>query len=339
MIPRFGDRVRISRTPETTASGFAGRVGEVWGESKGSGELSVFFEGTEEMAWFAPHLVQRLGRARASARFLPLVLAAALAVTATTVAAALLASPVRSLTLVSAATPCLPVQGYATSGSYPAVLGVSKGAARANVALRRAVVADQLSLAQSVKRHLVRRGGRIYETAIDPELVSASTTVVSALIPALKPYPGGAEGRTWIATTVEVRSGRTVGLAAILGRAPLALPRLVRAWESRLPGSTLGARMARDPAAYTPTLGHYRLFALTPAGLAFGFPQGPDGPRFTAIVPYRLVRPYLSRLGRRLVAGVRRPRPAPAQGRAGLEWAGLQPAPAAVARVWPLACA
>lgn len=330
--------MRIVSVPETKASGFAGRVGEVWGERKASGELSVFFEGTEELAWFAPQLVQRLDRARASARLLPLVLAAALAVAATTVAAALLARPVRSLTLVGAATPCLPVQGDATSGSYPAVLGVSKGAARANIALRRAVVSDQLGLAQSVKRHLVRRGGGIYETAIDPDLVSASTTVVSALIPALKPYPGGAEGRTWIATTVEAQSGRTIGLAEILGHASLALSRLVRTWESRPRAVTLSARVARDPAAYTPTLGHYRLFALTPAGLAFGFPQGPDGPRFATVVPYRLVHPYLSRLGRRLVAGVRRPRPAPAQGTVSLGWASLQSGPTGVARVWPLAC-
>lgn len=338
--PGFGDRVRIVTAPETVASGFAGRVGEVWGEAAPgkAPALSVFFEGTEELAWFPSRLVQRVRPRRSPADVLPIVLVTALALAAAAVAAAVLQSPVRRLTLVSAATPCLPVPGYATSGLYPAVLGVSKRATRTNLALRSAVVADQLRFARTARRHMLSDVTGSYETGIDPGLTSASTAVVSALLPVQELSRSGAGGETWIAVTVAGQSGRTVTLSELLARAPLALPRLVSVWKSGLKGTALWARIAGDPAGYTPTLAHYRLFALTPKGLAFGFPQSPDGPRFAALVPYRLVQPYLSRLGRRLVAGVRRPRPAPDLARAGLEWTSLQSSPSGVARIWPLAC-
>jgi hypothetical protein len=68
---RFGDLIRIARA-ETEESGFAGRVGQVFGESipsrsrvgpvigdKGDDyAYSVFFEDTDEQVWFAPHLVE-----------------------------------------------------------------------------------------------------------------------------------------------------------------------------------------------------------------------------------------------------------------------------------------
>jgi hypothetical protein len=349
--PSFGDRVRIALTPETKACGFAGRVGEVWAESVPSisdlgpvigdrGEdraLSVFFEDTEDVAWFAPHLVQHVDRV-ASRPPLPLVLLAVLALAATAAVAAVGRSTVRRLTLVSAATPCLPVQGYVTSGTYPNVLGGSKQAARTNIALRRAILTDQHRYALSARRHTVPKAAGIYQTAIDPNLISASTVVVSALIPALRLYPGGSDGQAWISATVEVRSGRAVSLRELLMNPTLALPLLVRDWKAGLRRSTLWHYVAEDPASYTPTLAHYQYFALTPTGLAFGFSQEPAGSRFAAVIPYRLVRPYLSPLGRRLVAGVRRPRPPRAQGQGELAWAGLQGSLPGVARAWPVAC-
>jgi len=74
--PSFGDLVRIVAAPETAESGFAGREGQVFGESipsrSGVGPVigdrgedyafSVFFEDTDEQAWFAPHRVQFLER-------------------------------------------------------------------------------------------------------------------------------------------------------------------------------------------------------------------------------------------------------------------------------------
>jgi hypothetical protein len=351
--PRFGDRVRIATAPDTVARGFAGRAGEVWAESVPSvsgvgpvigdrGEdfaLSVFFEETEDQAWFAPHLVRRVDRVASRSPLLPLALFAAFALVATTAIAGVGRSTVRRLTVISAPTPCFPVQGYLTSGAYPNLRGGSKEAARTNIALRRAVVTDQLRYAPSARRHTVANAVGTYRTAIDQGLISASTVVVSALIPALRLYPGGGDGQTWISATVEVRSGRAVSLRELLASPPLALPLLVRDWKDRLRRSTAWRYLAEDPAGYTPTLAHYRHFALTPTGLAFGFPQEPARSRFAAVIPYRLVHPYLSPLGRRLVAGVRRPRIARIQWQRELAGASPQGSLPGVAGDWPLTCA
>ncbi len=179
----------------------------------------------------------------------------------------------------------------------------------------------------------------IYETATDRDLASASTVVVSALIPALEVYPDGNEGQTWIATTIDTRSGRSVSLRDLLANPPLALRQLASDWKAQLRGSPLWTSVAEDPASYTPTLDHYRHFALTPSGLAFGFPQEPAGPRIAAVIPYRLVRPYLSPLGRHLVAGVRRPRAVRAGRQDELAWTPVRRAtPRRLAGGWPLAC-
>ncbi|HZT84090.1 MAG TPA: hypothetical protein VE984_01540 [Gaiellaceae bacterium] len=349
--PSFGDRVRIGSSPESEASGFAGRVGEVWSESEPSvsgvgpvigdrGDdvaVSVLFEDTEDVVWFAPHLVRRVERARSPSRRLLLVFFAALALATATAVAGVGKARIRSLALVGAAPPCFPAQGYVTAGAYPNVRGTSKRAARANIALRRAVIADQRSYARTALRRAASRAG-IYEMGIDQELTSASTVVVSALIPALELHPGGGAGQTWIAATVDVRSGKAVSLRQLLANPPLALPVLAADWKARLRHTTLWPYVAQDTAGYTPSFAHYRYFALTPTGLAFGFRQEPGGSRFAAVIPYRLVRPYLSPLGRRLVAGVRRPRTPRAQEQGGTVWAGLGRSVPRVETGWPTAC-
>lgn len=349
--PGFGDRVRIATAPETAVHGFEGRVGEVWGESVPStsgvgpvigdrGEdraLSVFFEDTEEVAWFAPHLLAPAGRV-GSRLLLPVVLLAAIALAATSAVAAAERSSVRRLTLVGAATPCMPIRGYVTSGVFPNVRGGSRQATRANIALRRAVLSDQRRYARAARREGFPTATGAYETAIDPSLVSASSVVVSALIPSFALRSGGGDRQTWISATVEVRSGKAVSLRQLLASPSLALPLLVRDWKAQLRGSASWQYVTGDPARYTPTFLHYRHFALTPAGLAFGVAQESADVRFAAVIPYRLVRPYLSPLGRRLVAGVRRPRPARVQTQGGAAWATLEDSPPGVARAWPVAC-
>ena len=68
----FGDRVRIRDSPDTAS--YAGRVGEVFGESIPSSSgvapvigdrgddfaISVHFDETGEQEWFAPHVVEFL---------------------------------------------------------------------------------------------------------------------------------------------------------------------------------------------------------------------------------------------------------------------------------------
>jgi hypothetical protein len=350
--PRFGDRVRIAIAPETEASGFAGRVGEVWSESppsvanlgpvigdRGEGlALSVLFEDGEDPVWFAPHLVKRVDRVASRSRLMSLLFVAAFALPIATAIPGVARSAVHGLAVVSAATPCFPVQGYVTSGVYPAVRGRSWRVVRTNIMLRRAVIADQQRYAPSARRETVPNVAGIYETAIDPELLSASTAVVSALIPARELYPGGNDGQTWISATIDVRTGRLVALRELLANPQLALMRLVRDWKARLRGSERWPGVAAHPADYTPTLAHYRHFALTPRGLSFGFPQEPAGSRLAVVLPYRLVHPYLSPFGRRLVAGVRRPRLALVQRQHVFSWTPLRGFSPAVAGGWPLAC-
>jgi len=67
----FGDKVRILTTPETTALGLAGRVGQVYGETTPSATgvsvvgqpaqdyaLNVHFEGQKDTFWFAAELLE-----------------------------------------------------------------------------------------------------------------------------------------------------------------------------------------------------------------------------------------------------------------------------------------
>ncbi len=342
--------MRIAAAPETEAHGFAGRIGEIWSEAEPSvsgvgpvigdrGEdiaLSVLFEDTEDLVWFAPHLVRRVERLRYPSRRLLFVFLAALALAATTAIPEVGRHRVRRVTLVSAATPCL--RDYVTSGAYPNVRVASRRAARTDIALRRTVVNDQRRFAASAGRHTAPSGVGIYETAIDQSLTSASTVVVSALIPALKLFPDGNGGQTWISATVDVWSGRTVSLRQLLANPSLALPVLASEWKARLRQTVLWPYVAKDPAGYTPSFAHYRYFALTPSGLAFGFGQEPTGSRLVAVIPYRLVRPYLSPLGRRLVAGVRPPRTVRSQGQGERVWTSLQHSLSRVGAGWPVTC-
>lgn len=351
-IPGFGDRVRVAGTAQTEAAGIAGKVGEVWSESKPSvsgvgpvigdrGEdvaVSVLFEDTEDIRWLAPHLLRRVERATSPSRRLLFVFLGALALAAATALAGIGAPRVHRFTLVGAETPCLPAGNYVASGTYPTVRGDSEQAARTNIALRRAVTDDQRRYARSARRHDAADGGGIYRTGIDQSLTSASTVVVSALIPTLELYPGGGDGRTWISATVDVRSGREVSLPELLANPTIALPLLAREYRAQVRHTRPWTYVAEHSASNTPSFAHYRYFALTPTGLAFGFGQQTGGARFAAVLPYRLVHPYLSELGKRLVAGVRRPRPDRSRELGEPAWASLErTAPGAVG--WPVACA
>lgn len=68
---QFGDRVRILSDPATEERGFAGKIGEVYGQTTPSSTnpeiigtplkdyaVSVFFEDTDEQHWFPEHLVE-----------------------------------------------------------------------------------------------------------------------------------------------------------------------------------------------------------------------------------------------------------------------------------------
>jgi hypothetical protein len=238
-------------------------------------------------------------------------------------------SSVSPLAVVKARTLPLRLPNYRTSGTYPQVSGGQVDLKAVNAALRGAVLSAQRRYAAFVRREymssmpqLFRRGYRYsgtYTTSPRLRLISASTVVVSALIPVREVLPGGTGGDTWLSVTVQVPSGAPVGLrglfsqpdrglralASAVRRTVLATNSCVRA-SNRGPGRVINAR------GFAPTPTNYRYFALTAQGFAVGFPIDQVGASSCgsvhATVPYRVVRPFLSNLGQRLVSGVRRPR-------------------------------
>jgi hypothetical protein len=217
------------------------------------------------------------------------------------------AQAVSSLRVVQAATPRFNVPRYDTSGKYPEVRGGSASLIAVNHALRQAVVNEQRSYAVSARK-AVRTGNPnrgVFQTGVVRRLLSASTGVVSALIPLRELYPGGNDGDGWIAVTVRVPSGKRVSLVELFKDPAIALPRLAGVWLGRLTDDERTHCVANYLRFYSPSLTHYRNFALTPNGIAVGFWQAPACERLAAIVPYAAIRGYLSPLGRQLVAAVR----------------------------------
>ncbi len=245
---------------------------------------------------------------RHAALFVTMVLAAALCATS-------LAAAPRPLVERGAPTPRFRLPCYATSGRIPEVVGDTPAVNSVDEALRLAVRDDQRAYAKSARRYVgkvrCRRDAEgIYRTYFHRSLTSASTVVVSALIPALKLYPLGNDGEMWISVTVDIRTGKRVSLAKLV-RSSAALPVLARAWGPAWLRSHRNCRQCRGwlrryRPSYPARFGHLRTFALTPTGLAIGFPMFPAGSRLVAVIPYWRIRGELSPLGLRLVDGVRR---------------------------------
>jgi hypothetical protein len=221
--------------------------------------------------------------------------------------------PVTALPLkvFPARTPRFRVPRYDTRGTYPQVRGKNLDLARVNAALRRAIIADQMRYAPFA-RDAVRikndyRG--LYETSVERSLLSASSVVVSALMPATELYPGGSLGKGWLATTVLVPSGRRIHINDLFVNPARALPVLANAWKEQLRRTNADSWecVAQHASDYAPVASNYQYFALTERGLAVGFWQEPACNRLYAIVRYPTLRPYLSALGSKVVAGVRPP--------------------------------
>jgi hypothetical protein len=189
-----------------------------------------------------------------------------------------------------------------TSGSIPAVPGYPGVTA----ALRGAVVADERAYAKTVPRAVNSCSG-VYDVRIDRALLSASTVVVSALLPHTALYPCGNDGQGWISATVLVPSGRRVRFAQLLSDRGGGVEDVATQWFRAAAPQRAFVCVVKDLPAYRPER-FARNWALTPRGLAIGFWQEPACARFVAVVPYRAIRRDLSALGRRLVAAVRAPR-------------------------------
>jgi hypothetical protein len=218
-----------------------------------------------------------------------------------------IASP---LTVIEALTPRFRVPRYDTSGTYPQVRGSDLDLRKVNAALREAVLADQREYAPRARK-AARLGNPyrgVYQTSVDRRLLAASTVVVSALMPATELYPGGSLGKGWLAVTVRVPSGALVRITDLFVDPSRGVRVVANAWKARMRRTPLWPCVAKDLSRYRPPARNYRYFALTPDGLAVGFWQEEACNRLQATVRYSILRPYLSPLGTRLIAGVRRPR-------------------------------
>jgi hypothetical protein len=224
------------------------------------------------------------------------------------------------LSIFAAPTPRLPVRGYKTSGTFPQVRGEKLDLRAVNAGLRAAVLANQrayLPYARRERRVLDQNHpnpGDFYRTGyyriiIDHRLMSASTVVVSALLPLQRQAFQGQPGTPgWMSMTVRVPSGEPVGITDLFSRPGVGLGILARAWIAHLPGWARGCVTSLFLVEENrPTAENYGVFALTPEGLAVGVNHY-HCHGLSAVVPYTALRPYLSKLGATLVAGVRPPR-------------------------------
>ncbi len=222
------------------------------------------------------------------------------------------AATVSALTVVEARTPPLHVSGYDTSGSYIQVRGDGLDLRAVNKALRGVVLADQRAYApyaREERSRTVYEEHGVYRTAVDRRYVSASTVMVSALMPLTREvFPGQHEGDGWLAMNVRVPSGRRVGIRELFASPARGLRALAAAWKEEI-RRTRGRRCLRTyPNQYRASVANYRTFALTPRGIAVGSWEIAACYRLVATVPYGRMRPYLSTLGATLAAGVRAPR-------------------------------
>lgn len=226
-----------------------------------------------------------------------------------------------ALSLRWARTPKFPGPRVVAAGRIPQLPGDGVKLTRANEAIRRVVLADETAFLHFVEwlHPSPKAPLGSYQPEPDVRLISASTVVVSALIPTWKAPPGDGEIE-WLAFTVDVARGDRVQLRNLFSNASRGLTALAAAARRRL---LLENACVRDSGrdnpvppdefsrGFRPTVQHYRYFALLPRGVEIGFPVGdvayPTCGRVRVSVPYRVLRPYLSRDGRKLVAGVRPP--------------------------------
>jgi hypothetical protein len=233
-----------------------------------------------------------------------------------------------ALSVSNVSTPPFQMRNYRTSGTYPQVFRTDMDLKAVNTAIRDGVLAAQRSYARLVRPmeakmpQLFRPSypySGVYATSPRLRLISASTVVVSALIPLRRVLPGGNGGATWIAVTVQVPSGSAIGIRELFAQPSRGLAALADAVRTRVLSSNncirasvqnpvVGALNARG---FNPTVSNYQYFALTTRGLAIGLPAGQVSSascnRVETTVPYALLRPYLSKLARNLISGVRRP--------------------------------
>ncbi len=217
-----------------------------------------------------------------------------------------------SLALYELQTPRFPVPRYDTGGTYLQVRSDRFDLRAVNAALLAAVVDDQRAYEPYARREkplVAYKENGVYRTSVDRRYVSASSVVVSALMPLTQEvFPGQHGGDGWLATTVRVPSGRRVTITSLFTNPREGLRALATAARERIRRTEGSFCLHGYPGDYTATAKNFREFALTQHGIAIGFWEDEACYRLAVNVPYDAMRRYFSKLGMTLVAGVRAPR-------------------------------
>jgi hypothetical protein len=231
-----------------------------------------------------------------------------------------------ALRLIGVRTPPLRVRHYRTRGTYPQVASPDRRLKKVNAALLEVLLNDQRQYARFARRrvrqleHISRRNPGVlrhpgvYLTTPRTALSSASTVVVSVLVAQRSLLPAGNDGDYWLSATVPVSTGSHIKISELFAQPSDGLGALAAEARAQLRHDNRCVRHSGPyyRNAFAPSKHRYRNFALTPSGVAIGFALAevaePFCGRVVTTVPYDTVRPYLSALGQRLVAGVRPPR-------------------------------
>jgi hypothetical protein len=215
------------------------------------------------------------------------------------------------LRVVSSRTPPVHAPRVHTTGRFPQVRSSEVSVSAANRALAEAVVADEHRYANRLRQdraHLPTTDRGVYRTGVDRRYLSASSTVISALLTATREaFPGQHGGDGWLGVTVMVDTGTRVRIGDLFSNPSRGISALATAWKARIEASDAAPCLRIYRSAYTATAAHYHDFALTRDGLAVGAPEIEACYRLVAVVPYSTLRPYLSNFGARLVTSARRP--------------------------------
>lgn len=236
--------------------------------------------------------------------------------------------PATPLVVHEVRTPQFRLPHYVTQGTYPRVAGGALDLRDVNSALRAVIVEDQRRYATLARRtvKVIPRNQNgpdgVYQTGIGHWLISASSVVVSGLIPDLELFPGGNDGAGWIPFTVLVPSGKSVTQLQLIAQGhngvhafTAAVLRYAKRHYGRRTCAGAAYRLAANGnSQFTALSARVRLAASTIAlvrdGVVVGTPNyviPPACGRIEVTVPYRIIRPYLSDLARTLIANIRAP--------------------------------
>jgi hypothetical protein len=127
-----------------------------------------------------------------------------------------------ALRVTEVPTPKLAVPKYETRGTYPQVTDGRTPLAAVNAGITAAVRSEQRRYARIVRKQQKNfpplDDPGVFVTNFRSGVTSASSVVVSTLIPLTRRFPSGTGGQTWLSATIRVPSGKRVSGSVRLRR-------------------------------------------------------------------------------------------------------------------------